>query len=105
MISTFFLAVFGWIIFRSDNIRESVDYISSILSPSLLSMPDASGMTSTMVAILIMAVIEWVQRNRRHGLDLSSIKSEWVRVPIYLGVLFLTFALGGHSENFIYFQF
>lgn len=105
MLITFFLAVFGWIIFRSDSIRESVDYISSVFSRSLFSMPDASGITSTMVAILILIVIEWVQRNRRHGLDLSCVKSEWVRVPIYLGVLFLTFAFGGHSENFIYFQF
>ena len=27
------------------------------------------------------------------------------RYAIYLCVLFLVFAFGGHSENFIYFQF
>ena len=52
-----------------------------------------------------MLVAEWLQRKREQALDLSAVKPSVVRYAIYLSVLFLTFAFGGHAENFIYFQF
>ena len=52
-----------------------------------------------------MPLVEWFQRDKEHGLDLSGIKSGAIRYAAYLAVLFLTFAFGGHAENFIYFQF
>lgn len=105
MLLTFFLATIGWIIFRADSIGQAWDYLRGMCSMSLFSWPDVSGVTGFSVAIVIMLVVEWLMRNKEHGMDLSGVKSGLVRIVVYLAVLFLTFAFGGHAVNFIYFQF
>ena len=105
MFLTFFLVTIGWIIFRADSIGQAWDYMRGICSASLFSRPDASGVTGFTAAICIMILVEWLMRNKEHGMDLSGIKSGAVRIAAYLAVLFMTFALGGHAVNFIYFQF
>ena len=105
MLLTFFLATIGWIIFRADSIGQAWDYMRGMCSASLFSRPDASGVTGFSVAIVIMILVEWLMRDKEHGLDLSGIKSGAVRIVAYLAILFMTFALGGHAVNFIYFQF
>ncbi len=105
MLLTFFLATVGWIIFKADSIGQAWNYLKGICSTSLFSRPDASGVTGFAVAIVIMLLVEWFQRGKEHGFDLSGIKWGVVRYAAYLAVLFLTFAFGGHAVNFIYFQF
>ena len=105
MLLTFFLATVGWIIFRADSIGHAWNYMRGICSSSLFSRPDASGVTGFSLAICIMLLVEWFQRDKEHGLDLSGIKTGVVRYAAYLAVLFMTFVLGGHAVNFIYFQF
>ena len=105
MLLTFFLATVGWIIFKADSIGQAWNYMKGICSTSLFSRPDASGVTGFAVAIVIMLLVEWFQRDKEHGFDLSGIKWGVVRYAAYLVVLFLTFAFGGHAVNFIYFQF
>lgn len=105
MLLTFFLATVGWIIFKADSIGQAWNYLKGICSTSLSSRPDASGVTGFAVAIVIMLLVEWFQRDKEHGFDLSGIKWGVVRYAAYLAVLFLTFAFGGHAVNFIYFQF
>ena len=105
MLLTFFLATVGWIIFKADSIGQAWYYMKGICSASLFSRPDASGVTGFAVAIVIMLLVEWFQRDKEHGFDLSGIKRGVIRYAAYLAVLFLTFAFGGHAVNFIYFQF
>ena len=105
MLLTFILATIGWIIFRADSIGQAWDYMRGLCSASLFSRPDASGVTGFCFAIAVMLLVEWLLRDREHGLDLSGIKSGAVRIVAYLAVLFMVFALGGHAVNFIYFQF
>ena len=105
MILTFLLATVGWIIFRADSIGQAWNYMRGICSSSLFSRPDASGVTGFSLAICVMILVEWFQRDKEHGLDLSGIKTGVIRYVAYLTVLSMTFALGGHAVNFIYFQF
>ena len=105
MLLTFFLATIGWIIFRADTIGQAWDYMRGICSASLFSRPDASGVTGFSFAICVMLLVEWLMRDKEHGLDLSGVKTGVVRYVAYLAVLFMTFAFGGHAVNFIYFQF
>ena len=102
---TFFLVVFGWIIFRAESIGQAWEVFKTVLSPSLLTMPNVSGITGFSMAILVMLVIEWIQRGKRHPLAIESIPWWPVRSLIYLVVFVLILTFGGHSENFIYFQF
>ena len=105
MAFTFVLVLFGWILFRADSINDAWLYVCRIFNKSLFSAPDASGVTGFSVAIVIMLITEWLQRKKEHALDLSNVNVPVLRYAVYLAVLFLTFALGGHAENFIYFQF
>ena len=105
MLLTFFWATVGWIIFKADSIGQAWNYMKGICSTSLFSRPDASGVTGFTMAIGIMLLVEWFLRDKEHGFDLSGIKRGVVRYVAYLAVLFMTFALGGHAVNFIYFQF
>lgn len=105
MLLTFFLVVIGWIIFRAESIGQAWAYIGHMCTSSILSMPDAPGVTGFSVAIVLMLVVEWVQRDKPHALDLTNIQSCVLRYVIYVFILFLTFSLGGRAENFIYFQF
>ena len=104
MLLTFLLAVFGWIIFRAENIGQVGEMIQHMCNSSLLSVPDASGNSALLMNIMILIVVEWVARMRNHGLDIKHLHPV-VRYAIYLGVLFLLFAFGGQTANFIYFQF
>ena len=105
MLLTFLLVVIGWIIFRADSIGQAGDFMRSICTSSLFTRPDSSGVSGFSVAICIMFVVEWLQRFKMHAFDLSGIKIGIIRYAFYLITVFLIFALGGHSENFIYFQF
>ena len=105
MLMTFLLVVLSWIIFRAESIGQARAIFSQVFSSSFLSIPDAKGITGFSVAICVMLVIEWIQRGRQHALDLDRIPWWPVRTVIYFSIFFLIVTLGGHSENFIYFQF
>ena len=105
MALTFILVVFGWILFRADSIGMAWDYVQRIFTQNLFSRPDASGITGFSLSICIMVVVEWLQRKRQHPFDFSNIKPAVLRYAFYLATVFAVLMLGGHAENFIYFQF
>jgi hypothetical protein len=53
----------------------------------------------------IMLAVEWLQRGREHGLDMSGVRKVVVRYTCYLAVLAFIFVYGVFNETFIYFQF
>ena len=105
MLLTFFLAVFGWIIFRAESIGMAWEYVCGMCNTSLFTAPEAKGNSALIMNILVLLVVEWLQRNNLYALDLSAINKGFVRWFFYFGVLFLLFAFGGNATNFIYFQF
>ena len=102
---TFFLAVIGWIIFRAESIGQAWDYFCGIFNGSLFSLPQTKGIHAVLACIVVLIVVEWLQRGKTHVFELSAIKQRWLRWGIYLIVLFFIFVFGGHTTNFIYFQF
>ena len=105
MILTFVLVVFGWILFREDSIADAWLYIQRIFTQGLFTLPDASGITGFTLCICIMLVVEWLQRRCEHPFELGCVKPAALRYAIYLATVFAILMLGGHTENFIYFQF
>jgi D-alanyl-lipoteichoic acid acyltransferase DltB (MBOAT superfamily) len=107
---TFFLAVIGWIIFRSATISDSVHYIVGLCDASLFSVPWMQTVNSFVLlvgSILMMIVIEWLQRNNEHGLSLNKkLARPLVRWGLYLLVTLMVFVLQSNKAvQFIYFQF
>ncbi|MBR4119239.1 MAG: MBOAT family protein [Bacteroidales bacterium] len=104
---TFILAVFGWIIFRSASIEEAIEFISIILSSSVLDigLPYGKG---ALVAIAFMLIVEWFNRDKSYGLQISGsgvFKYSAIRWCIYYGIIIATILFMSANKSFIYFQF
>ena len=107
MLLVFAFATFGWMMFRADNMVQFIDYTRHMCSTDLLSMPFLMNKDYYMPLTLwlaIMFIAEWLMRNKRHGLDIASLPA-YVRYIIYLVVIFIVGIFGGHTTNYIYFQF
>lgn len=102
---TFMLAVIGWIIFRATSISEAWSILKGICDVSLFSMPMViSGLKKTLFFIAVMLVVEWIDRDKGHGLSLSGLP-QWVRFVVLYGLILIMLEFMGHSQSFIYFQF
>ncbi len=109
MSTTFLLVVIGWVFFRADSISHAFDYLVGIFDLSLFSKPYLRAFVYrflplfSMLAILI--GVEWVQRHKEHGLQLSDKIPKPVRWGIYCIMIYLIHRYQGDSSTFIYFQF
>lgn len=103
MILTFVLAVFGWIIFRSESIGQAGQFIADIFRNGLITVPQTPGLT--LLFALVMFVVEWFNRSQEHGLVLDGIRQRWIRWSIYYTLAFAIILFSHESETFIYFQF
>ena len=65
---TFLLTTFAWIFFRSETISQAFDYIRIIFSESLFSTPEGLK-PGIFIVILIFSFVEWLQRDKQHGLQ------------------------------------
>ena len=100
---TFLLVMIGWIIFRAENIKEACQYIFNMFTkwePG----PIEYGI-KCLQHILIMIVIEWIQRRQMHGLEISKLKYSIIRWGLYYAILYYIFYYSNNIQTFIYFQF
>ena len=104
MLLTFLLVVIGWVFFRAETITQAFEYLGRIFSGSLLSMPYIMGQNANLLCIAFMLVIEFIKRSSTYTFELHQ-KSKLIRWCIYIGIILMICIFGGHSENFIYFQF
>lgn len=101
---TFALVVLGWIIFRAPSIADAWGYISSLFTHSVAFPMVISGLKRTIIAVLILIGVEWLQRKKNYGLDLANL--HWsLRYCFYYLLILIILELGGNSQSFIYFQF
>ena len=108
MVLTFVLVVIGLIVFRAESMGQAWQYICGLFDKTLFSIPWLSNRhfyIPVVLSIIVMLVVEWLQRNRAHAFELNGIKSRVLRWSIYFTTAVVLFWLGGHAETFIYFQF
>lgn len=107
MLSTFFLVVIGWIIFRAETISQAWDYIVCMFVKFRLCMPSYG--KPELAYIFFLLVVEWVQREKQHALALDSckgvLKYRAARWTVYMLLIIAILALSGVQAEFIYFQF
>ena len=100
---TFFFTLIAWVFFRSASISQSFAYLGQMFSASLFEIP--SGLFKTnIVWIILLIVIEWIQRDKLHPLQFEKLPV-YVRWLAYYCLVFLILNKGGNQESFIYFQF
>ena len=109
MLLTFFLAVFGWIIFRASGMPSALHYLEGMLqfgtlraSYRFFTLPE---MWPTNLFIVIMLVVEWQQRGKEHGLDIADLKPLTRYALVVLLIEFVLFFMATTPSQFIYFQF
>ena len=100
---TFTLTLFAWIFFRAESLSKAIDYIKAILNKSLFNFPSIDLKPFVFIALLI--IIEWVQREKQHGLALENLKSPFLRWMFYSFLFCVILIFGAQSQSFIYFQF
>lgn len=106
MMSTFFLVVIGWIIFRATSIEQAFDYISRIVTNLELCAPKYGYTAFFFIALLLTA--EWVKRHSEHALDLRGnglMRFRATRIVLYYTLFMVTLLFAGDKVDFIYFQF
>ena len=109
MFFTFCLVLFGWILFRSESISDFVQYCEELCQMGTLRacyrLFIQSDIWPKMVFIIIMLVVEWLQRDKEHGLVLDKMKP-WLRwVICFIIVLMISCFTDNEIGAFIYFQF
>jgi len=106
IISTFALTTFAWIFFRAESMKHAIDYIYRIFSTSFFTMPVIRSKT-TILLIIIFIIIEWIQREKEHGLEMKTPSINLLfRWSFYLLIIFLILIFGVFEKTeFIYFAF
>jgi D-alanyl-lipoteichoic acid acyltransferase DltB (MBOAT superfamily) len=110
VVVTFCLAVIGWVIFRAENIAQAWDFISRMFVTAFDDFHPRLGSINTIVAVLILIIVEYLQRDKVHVLQFSDnrlFRYSAVRWAVYLiltSAIFY-FSFSNVSQEFIYFQF
>lgn len=108
MLSTFALVSFSFILFKSNTISQALGFISRIFSKSLIYYP-AEGKLFFIPVIILLLMVEWLQRHKDHVLQIQNIRYWGVRWGIYLTlfIVILIFISAGNQINkgFIYVRF
>lgn len=106
MVFTFFLFVFGRIIYRVGTLGQAMDYIGRMWEWETLKagyyifrQPGIS------IFILMLLLIEWFQRKADHGLQFHRPLKWPIRYGIYLIFVLLLIFYWGENQQYIYFQF
>jgi len=101
--TTFLLATLAWIFFRADSIGHAVSYIGKIFAKSLIATPNANEAT-ILPLLFIMLLVEWLQRDKQHGLEDLKMHPilRWV---IYYSIILAILKFSGQYQEFIYFQY
>jgi D-alanyl-lipoteichoic acid acyltransferase DltB (MBOAT superfamily) len=103
MISTFILAVLGWVIFRAQSIGQAFDYFRCMWTNWNITK-GASSSKILLVGIIVLLLVEWLQREKEHGLEIKKVPLP-IRNLIYISILVCCMLYCGQNETFIYFQF
>ncbi|MNK22209.1 Peptidoglycan O-acetyltransferase [compost metagenome] len=101
--STFTVLTLARVFFRSNSVEQAFHYLHLIFSDSLFQKPDIS--RAFIFLMFCFLFLEYLQRHRKHLLDITFVKSKFIRYFIYLILLFMILYFVGESQSFIYFQF
>jgi len=106
---TFILTLFAWIFFRAENLSHAIQYIGTIFSTSLFTMPtfENSGFALVILALTVLFfIIEWLGRENHYALaHIGKHLNKPFRFAFYYALVFAIFWFGGNEQQFIYFQF
>lgn len=109
---TFILTMFTWIFFRATSVKQAINYIINIFSPTIFNLKSEylRGVSihrdTLLILILFFIIIEWTGRKSEFAIAKLGLKwNTYVRYAFYYIILITIFWYGGKEQQFIYFQF
>lgn len=109
MFHTFLFLVFARIFFRADSLTMALDYLNTIASLSIFSLPWFPNRIEALVLLVLIAlffIVEWFGRAKEHALEkIFSKYKRTYRLAFYYSIVFLIVYFNGEEQQFIYFQF
>jgi len=102
ILETFIITCFIRIFFRAESITDAFIYIKRIFSFEGSTWRNFD--LISILAIIIMLIIEWSNRTKKHGLSIED-KPRFIRWCTYISIFLMILFLGKASDSFIYFQF
>ena len=107
IIITFVFVVIGWTIFRAENMEQFIELWKAILTNPFFNVNQIYG-GLFIIHIIIMIIIEWLQRNKQHALQFPNkglFRYRSFRWAIYITMYIYILTSIGQSQTFLYFQF
>jgi len=104
---TFLLAVIGWVIFRADNMAQACHFLYAMFTNGWGNIMLTSGRVCFLAGLALL-LVEWLQRERTHALQISSeglFRYRPIRWLTYLALIIMIDQFAGTDQTFIYFQF
>lgn len=93
------------ILFMTKTAKDGFLYLGQIFSQSLFEIPTLPP-TAGLLALILLIVVEWKQRNQEHGLDFTGLRiSKINRFAILFCLIFMILIFGASPKDFTYFQF
>ena len=109
MLGTFTLIMMTFILFRSENFHHAYCFYLRLCSFSVFSIPvmlNGQTVLITLFFTTVMFLLEWLHREKEHGLQIDTIKKPLLRWSIYYALIFSIIIFGVTTTNqFIYFKF
>lgn len=105
ILTTFFLVVIGWIIFRAESMSQAVEFLTCMVTNPFIGEEFFARYITYGLAVM---AIEWLQRNKQHALQLPNnrlFNQRWERWLLYYALILIISRNLTHQEVFIYFQF
>lgn len=103
LVLTFAITTIAWIFFRAETVGEAWRYTVRLFDITAYHRPEVD--IKPFLYVIMLLVVEWFQRKKHHGLELSGVKSTPLRWLIYILVFLILLIFGASSDSFIYFQF
>jgi D-alanyl-lipoteichoic acid acyltransferase DltB (MBOAT superfamily) len=107
MVSTFLMAVFGWIFFRSNDLTHAFSFIGRMFTTNFFKAPKIPELAYLSIFfIFFMLFVEWIGRESNYALErIDKIKFVPFRWVFYSLLIVCIIVLSGKEQEFIYFQF
>jgi alginate O-acetyltransferase complex protein AlgI len=104
MALTFVATLVAWVFFRADSIEHAAHFLAGVVTRAWNPLA-FSEYAVPLLSSSVVLIVEWFQREKKHGLEISSLPGP-LRWAIYYSVLILLLRYGSiEYVPFIYFQF
>ncbi len=108
IVGTFLLVCLAFVFFRADNLQQALTVFSRIFcwknGGNLLQISDVYKVGFAVFFSLVLFAVEWIQRKKKHGLDIAGLNPV-VRYFFYYAVILMILFAFQTNRIFIYFQF